>query len=369
MKKLNRVQHTDIYINGRFLTQPITGVQRYAIELVKALDKLLAEEQSPKLGRWILAAPQNTIHELPLKKIKMEKFGLLTGHAWEQTELPLYVKGALLLNLCNTGPLAKKNQAVVMHDAAVYAYPAGFSPAFRLWYKLLFKVLGARAKRIITVSEFSKAQLRHYCGIQLDKIHVIYSGIDHMSGEGKEKRESETLGKHGLCGRTYVFAVSSINPNKNFKAVVDAAALMPNETFVIAGGTNPKVFSRERLSMPENVKYIGYITDEELIDLYQHAACFVYPSLYEGFGFPPLEAMACGCPVLVSNVASLPEICGDAAIYCDPYKSSDIARKIKRLLEDERLRNKINQKRLKILNRFSWKDCAKNLYEILLLDS
>lgn len=352
----------NIYINGRFLTQSITGVQRYACELVKKLDELIETDVAGIKNQYTIICPQNIVYELNLKKIKFKKIGFLKGHLWEQIELPLYTRDGFLINLCNVAPLMKTNQIVTIHDVAVYACPQGFSKMFRWWYKIILFVLGKTLKNIVTVSEFSKQELIKYRKINANRIHVIYSGMEHILSITPE---GHVLKEYNLKDKNFIFAVSSMNHNKNFKMVIKAAKLNPEIPVVIAGGTNPKVFSANQLDLPENVKYIGYITDEELVDLYRHAGCFVYPSLYEGFGFPPLEAMTHGCPVVVSKCASLPEVCGDAAIYCDPYDEKDIAEKIKLVLMDAKLRNKLVKSGHERVTVFEWTKTVRQLMDIV----
>lgn len=157
-----------------------------------------------------------------------------------------------------------------------------------------------------------------------------------------------------------------MSPNKNFKSIVSAIKLLGNVNYqiVVAGGTNPRVFNKSE-ALPPNINYIGYIQDEQLLALYRHAACFIFPSLYEGFGLPPLEAMACGCPVVVSNVASLPEVCGDAALYCNPYDPQDIADKIRRIVTDQDLREQLRQKGFERVKQFSWERCAEETIKVI----
>ena len=151
-----------------------------------------------------------------------------------------------------------------------------------------------------------------------------------------------------------------MNPNKNFNAIIHALDYIEFKDFllVIAGGLNFKIFNSFRLIYSEYVRYIGYVSDEELKALYINASGFVYPSLYEGFGFPPLEAMTCGCPVIVSKAASLPEVCGDAALFCDPNNPKDISSKIESIITDQKLYNELKRKGLERSNRFSWEQTA-----------
>lgn len=354
-----------IFINGRFLSQKITGVQRYAIQLVKALDSLLDNNIiNRNKYEFKILLPNNVKSNINLKCINITKIGYLKGHAWEQIELPLYTAGNLLINLCNTGPIMKENQITCIHDAAVFANPKNFSFAFRTWYKILFRTISKKAKKITTVSKFSKDELRRYLNVSPERIIVIYEGKEQIINL---EPNYDIITNNNLKEKAYILAVSSINPNKNFISIVKALNLLNNIDFkiVIAGSTNSNVFNKYEITKSENVKYLGYIDDSELKALYENAACFVFPSFYEGFGLPPLEAMACGCPVIVSNVASLPEVCGDAALYCDPYSPEDIADKIKMLIENPSLQEELRQKGLERAKLFTWEKCAEETMAVI----
>lgn len=303
-----------IYINGRFLTQRITGVQRYALEMTKALDSLISDDKSLQKQEYILIAPNDVLYNIELKNMSFIQRGVLKGHLWEQLELPVYSRDGFLMNFCNCAPLLKRNQTVTIHDAAVSAVPQAFSLAFRTWYKLMFMWLGRSLKHIFTVSEFSKKELHKYYGIPLNKIHVTYNGIDHIKNL---EVDEGIIDREGLKDKKYILAVSSMNPSKNFPLILDVAKIMPEVEFIIAGGSNSKVFKSAGLDVPHNARFIGYVSDEELMALYRRASVFVYPSLYEGFGIPPLEAMMCGCSAVVSDIEVFHEIYGDSVEYCD----------------------------------------------------
>jgi glycosyltransferase involved in cell wall biosynthesis len=196
----------------------------------------------------------------------------------------------------------------------------------------------------------------HY-GVPAWKIRVIAEGCDHLAMVQSDRSVFDRL---GIRPNGYVLAVSSLNPNKNFGLVVRAIELLAsaNVQFVIAGGADPKVFAGHAGTMPEYAKHIGYVTDQELKALYEGAICLVYPSLYEGFGLPPLEAMACGCPVIVSREASLPEVCGDAAWYCDTHDPRDLAAQIVRLSSSAESRRSLRDRGLIRASRYSWRRCA-----------
>lgn len=352
----------EIFINGRFLTQQITGVQRYALEMTRALDQLIDTDIALKKYCFIILAPKNIIQDVTFKNICVIQKGKLIGHLWEQIELPYYTRGRYLLNFCNCAPVLKSNQAVTIHDAAVSACPAGFSWKFRTWYKCMLSILGRRLNTIFTVSEFSRSELNKYFCIPQAKIHITYNGVEYLA---KIKPDERILQK---VPRKYILAVASQNPNKNFQLIRKVAKLLPDIDFVIVGGGNRYVFGEVHSEKMSNVYYTGYVSDEELVALYQHADVFVYPSLYEGFGIPPLEAMYFGCPVIVSNCASLPEVCGEAALYCDPHDVNSLCDCIEELSQ-EKVRNNLIAKGIERCRRFTFKKSAELIYENLHLDN
>ncbi|TVY01126.1 glycosyltransferase family 4 protein [Cohnella terricola] len=353
-----------VYINARFLTQSVTGVQRYAIELVKSIDCLIDRGE---LGTgeltFILLTPPSQIQQINLKHIQIRKVGFLEGHLWEQFELPFYARNGLLINLCNTAPILKINQIITIHDVSVYAVPQTYSLAFRAWYKLLFRIAGTTSKRIITDSQFSKQEIVRYCKIKPSKIQSIYLGKEHIHDQDLDLNYIAKIKGQ----KSFILAVSSMSPNKNFRSIIRAIELMdePDFDIVIAGGTNPKVFGSSDPLDLSDYRYLGYVNDSELRALYESADCFIYPSYYEGFGLPPLEAMASGCPVIVSDAASLPEVCGDAALYCDPHSPKNIAEKIRQLMNDPDLRDKLRTKGLKRAKQFTWEKCASETMTVI----
>ncbi|RAU82994.1 glycosyltransferase family 4 protein [Pontibacter arcticus] len=351
-----------IYINGRFLTQRTTGVQRVAIGLVKALDGILSEDEclSSKY-EIILICPSYAIFTMSFNKVKILKRGFLTGHLWEQFELPFYSYNYLLINLCNVSPLTKKNQLAIIHDSAVFAYPAAYSFIFRLWYKINYFVTSRRSKGIITVSEFSKKELAKFLSINADRIEVIYPASAFKSIERVHQRNTAHQ-------KPYVLAVSSLNPQKNVRGIISAFHHLQdiNINLFVVGGDNTQIFKSIGIieDLP-NVKFLGYVSDERLTDLYQNALCFVYPSFYEGFGLPPLEAMAYGCPVIVSNRASLPEVCGDAALYCNPDEPANIAEAIRKLYKSDELQEELIKNGFEQLKNFCFRKGASSLLSLI----
>lgn len=344
-----------VFLNGRFLTQRITGVQRYAFESLLALDRLWSTPPIPGV-RLVLAMPRNA-PRIELHAIETERFGRFAGHAWEQIDLPRRVGDQLLIGFSATGPAAKKNQLLTVHDAAVYAVPYSFSWKFRVFYKSLLRILAARSRLLMTVSQFSKEEITAALRIDERKVVVSTEGTEHVF---RVRPDRSILDRHQLEPQRFVLAVSSQAAHKNFHAVVRAAALLKDYPveIVIAGGTNSRVFGGTDRANGARVRHVGYATDAELRALYEAAMVFVFPSRYEGFGIPPLEAMALGCPVIASNAASIPEVCGPAALYFAPDDHAQLANLIRTLAADAGLRAKMVRDGRAHASRFSWTNTA-----------
>ncbi len=344
-----------VLINGRFLTRSMTGVDRFAFELLRLWLPLYGAKYSAQIVMPRGAPVAATYATLP----SPVRVGSLNGHAWEQIELPMHSRGTTLLNLCNTGPIFREPQLCVLHDAAVMSNAETYSPAFRTWYRCLLGGLMRRARTVATVSHFSASELTRFFGRRKAALEVVYESGEHIL---RARSDSAILERLGLVGKRYILAVGSRARNKNFMAAVRAVALLddPEVKLVAAGGGNSRVFAGTELQA-DNLVLAGYVSDGELRALYENAECFIFPSLYEGFGLPPLEAMQCGCPVIVSDRTALPEVCGDAAVYCNPDDVADIARQLKRVLSSAALREELREKGHARARLFSWKRAAEKL--------
>jgi glycosyltransferase involved in cell wall biosynthesis len=347
-----------IVINGRFLSRQHTGVDRFAIESIRALDALLVAKD-PALDRmsFEIVAPMQAHAPTGLRRIEFSQVGRLQGHLWEQFELIRALKGRRLLNLCNTGPLLVRRQAVVIHDAATVRVPDAYTTAFRLSYRILMPVLGRRADSVMTVSDFSRRELAACWGIAADGVAVVAEGGEHLL---REPADTSVLERHGLRPDAYLLAVGSMAPHKNLLALLRAVS-SPSELpidLVIAGGSNSRIFSDVDFPVSTRVHRLGYITDRELRALYESALAFVFPSRYEGFGLPPLEAMACGCPVVSSSAASLPEVCGDAALMVDLHDPMALRQAIVRIIAEPALRDELRAAGLRRAAEFGWRRAA-----------
>jgi glycosyltransferase involved in cell wall biosynthesis len=295
-----------VLIDARAAARPeLGGVERWARELSARLPALRPD-------RYVVARPPAALaHRL--------------GHVWEQTWLPLAARRTeWLLCPANLAPLAARNTAVVIHDAAPLREPAWYSTAYVRWQRFVLPRIARRARLVITVSEFSRRELRELLGVDAA---VVPGGVD----------ERFTPEAAPMFDRPYVLTVASRTARKNLGALEETARRLRARGIevVAAGGDRPQFRDDGGASA---VRSLGHVPDEQLPGLYAGAECFVLPSLYEGFGLPCLEAMACGTPVVASNAGALSETCGDAALLVDPRDPSAIADAVERAIGDERLR-------------------------------
>jgi glycosyltransferase involved in cell wall biosynthesis len=315
----------EIGFNGRFLTQSLSGVQRYSREMVKAVDRLIQSEPD-RLGRhrWRMWVPPGSAIDLKLCAISVEPVGHRGGHMWEQRDLLRAASGARLVNLGNSGPVLHRDKLVVIHDAAVFRTPANFGWRYRMAHRLLGRAL-ARTGRIGTVSEFSRDELALVLGLRADAIVLARNGSDHFVDRKPDDSVIDALGLER--GRYFLF-VGSPAPNKNLAVLIKAFAQLDRAgaKVVIAGSLDRSVFGGDGAGAADGVVLAARRSDAEIAALYANATAHVFPSLYEGFGIPPLEAMASGCPVIASDIAVVREVCGDAASYFDPRDASALTR-------------------------------------------
>lgn len=361
-----------LWINARFLTRPITGVERVAHEILSALvrDHLDKEgvwhDPLPRFRLALIAprTPQPLVNPWP--PLRLVQSGHFAGHAWEQWDLPRLTAGDHLLNLCNTGPLFKRRQWMFLHDAQTFAIPENFTPGLRHWYRTLFRVTGRLSTGVLTNSHFSSRELQHHAGIDGARIQVAHLGADHIGRQAAELSPRLEGLLQQIDSRPFVLAVSSDNPNKNFVSVVQALALMGPDAppCVIVGQRNERVFAQSGLDAGQ-VHHLGYVSDGELVALYQRAGVLVFPSHYEGFGLPPLEAMWHGCPVVAARSAALPEVCGQAAQYCDPADPATLAQAIQAVLQDDTLRQRMRSEGAAHARQFLWSRTARQVLNAL----
>lgn len=347
-----------IAINARFLTQNMSGVQRFAREVTTAMAALSEAGQAPRLRLLAPRGAPQTFAGLPVDIV-----GRLSGQAWEQLELPRAAGRDLLLNLGNTAPLLRgARQAVVIHDAGAFDTPDSYSLAFRSWYRALHLALPRLGAQLITVSDFSRTRLSRRLGVDAATIGVVAEGGEHAL---RDPADETVLAKHGLAPRSYALAVGTRAGHKNLGALRDAVSLLAQRGLVlaVAGAADASVF--RNASDVDAARALGRVSDAELRALYENALCLIFPSRYEGFGLPPLEAMWCHCPVLAASAGAVPEVCGDAALWFDAEGPRTPAAALARLLDEPGLADHLRATGRARAETFSWPAAARRLLDLV----
>jgi glycosyltransferase involved in cell wall biosynthesis len=354
-----------VFVNGRFLSQPVTGVQRFSAEIVGAIDALIGQGEWPETSLLTphFDSERSSESRVASGRLRERFVGERHGHLWEQIDLPRAARGGVLVNLGNTAPLlAGRGQVVVIHDAGVFDTPSSYSWKFRLWYKSLQRALAKAGAQIATVSEFSRQRIAACLGIDPARITVIYEGADHIL---RTPADPQTLTRHNLCAGQFALVVGSRVAHKNLAGLTEVAQALQRRGMVIAvaGGGNKEVFQATGDALA--ARRLGRTTDAELRALYENAACLLFPSRYEGFGLPPVEAMACGCPVIASRGGAVEEVCGDSALYFDTEAPQSLTLAVERLLEEPGLAADLRARGLQRAGALSWVASARKLGDVV----
>jgi glycosyltransferase involved in cell wall biosynthesis len=338
-----------IVINARFLTQELRGVQRFAEQTCLALKRLRDDV--------VFVAPHDIKRHESAKALNVQCIGRHSGHLWEQLDLPLYLKrhgSPLLISLCSTAPLLYGNQIATHHDITYVRHPESYTRTFRALYRTMTPIMLSRVKTLLTVSNFSKAEIAQFYRFPEHNIVVVPNAVSADFEPAAPIPDAPD----------YLLAVSSPSAHKNFGRMIQAFLMLRDHDDLqlrIVGAAS-EIFNDDSLqrlaSRDPRIRFLGRLSDRELIAQYQGAAAFVFPSLYEGFGIPPLEAQACGCPVLAANAASIPEVLQASALYFDPMDVNHMAAAMERILIDLPLRQSLRRRGLVNVARFSWEDSA-----------
>lgn len=336
-----------VVFNGKFLSAKPTGVHRVAIEIINALSDL---GERPRI-----AAPKNQQAAKEICAAEITVTGGLQGQLWEQLSLPAFAGRRTTVNLCNLSPIVSPG-VVMIHDAQVHLSPQSYSRAFSAYYRLVQPLMGHRAKRVLTVSEYSRQQLARFGVAPLEKIKVIHNGVDHMLRFTPDRSAVDAL---GLGARPYVVALSNTQKHKNIRILFEAFAdpRLADIDLVLVGSATAADFEALGMTPSRNVLFAGRINDPGLCALMQDAVALAFPSTTEGFGLPPLEAMILGCPAVVAPCGAIPEVCGDAVIYADPDSATDWAAAIEKLSHPD-VRAEFARRGAAQAALFTWKNSA-----------
>ncbi len=349
-----------VVFNGKFYAQSTTGVQRVARRLIAATSTLAGQEShAPHLS---IALPGNASDvELPPGLARTPP-ARRSGNIWEQAELPRAAGRDLLVNLCNIGPLTRRGDIVMIHDAQAFLSPASYSAAFGAWYRAALPILARRASRVLTVSDYARDCLVQFNVAPADKISVIPNGVDHIVDA---PADSGAVRRLDLGNRPFVVAPASVQAHKNIKVVVEAARRLSSSDarIVLFGKDTRETFIHSGFALDDRILFAGRVSDGEMRGLIEASCGFVFPSTTEGFGLPPLEAMWLGAPAIVSTGGALPEVCGDATLYADPADPDAWAAAIDAVVSDAALRADLSQRARAQAAQYTWCRAAGALLE------
>jgi glycosyltransferase involved in cell wall biosynthesis len=365
-----------IGIDALFTARELRGIGKYTRFLVLGLAKAAPENQ------YVVYGPARAFPELQSHRaIEFRDPRGLPYPVWEQCMMPRWARRDrldILHSTANTAPLLlprSVRSVVSIHDV-MYLLPAEVMPPSRVPRQYLGNIYrravvpraARRADLVITVSEFSKRQIVEYLGVDASRIRVTYEGVNLLPGEGAPARETPPQCFAGRrLERPFILALGAGDPRKNTARILRAYAsvrerLPQEEALVILGmrdwRTSPLRGLAQSLGINDAVFFADYVSDEDLRWFYASARCFLYPTLFEGFGFPILEAMAMGAPVITSNVSAVPEVAGAAALLVDPTSEEAIGEAVLLLLREEPLRAKLREKGRAQIRKFTWEEAV-----------
>jgi glycosyltransferase involved in cell wall biosynthesis len=340
-----------VHVNGKWLAQELTGTQRYANEIVRAIvtadcfDLVIHVPADARIPEWA-HRQRVTIRRAPVR-----------GIVFEQLYLPVVTAGKVMVNLAGPAPLLKRRQLVAMHDATPFRYPRTFRRAFVALYFVMYTLLGRTAEGLLTVSRFSADELTRVLRIPAGRFIIAGCAADSLIATEPSRPALDTGGDHYLVVGTQAH-------HKNLTAPVIAVAESGRNIVVVGIAGNDQVYSATS-SLEGHAVVAGRLTDAELVWVYRNTRALIFPSKYEGFGLPPLEAQALGCPVVCSTAASLPEVCGDGALYFDPDDPKTLLAQLDRLESEPDLADRLRCRGAANAQQYSWHASAKKVIDWL----
>ena len=368
-----------IGINGHLLSFEETyrqaGVSRYIEALLRELPRVAPHDELV-----VFTGPDAARDERAFDpKIEWRHSGLPTGKplvrvVWEQTMGPLATRRARVdvmhfpVNVVSLPPGAP--QVVTVHDLAFHHFPEQYPAAKQRYLRLMTRLSVSRARRVIAVSEATRQDIIRLYGLPAERIVTVPNGIGSEMQPLPPDEVAEFRREQGLP-EDFLLFLGTLQPRKNLETLLRAYATITNDVdwpLIVAGGTGwqyDRIFQLVRqLELVERVRFVGYVAGTQLPLWYNAATLFVYPSLYEGFGLPVLEAMACGTPVIAANTSSLPEVAGDAGLLVDPRSVRGLASTMLMVARDGELRQQLGQRGRERAREFSWTRTAELTVEV-----
>ena len=343
-------------INGYFLCRRLTGIERYAFEITKRLDTLIQP------GEIAIIVPADTENIPDYSNITVIPHGKRIQHIfWQMFTLQFFLlthKQYIIVEYGNTClPLAPG--IVFLHDIYCEFFPQDFScfreRLIRKYNRWQYRLIAKKAKKIITVSYFTRNQIAENLNINAENISVIYSSWEHFKDI---KADDSVFSDYPfLLAGKYYFSLGSLSKRKNIKWLIEYAKKNPDAVFAISGVSLPSEKTDElNNSPPNNIYLLGYLSDSRVKALMEKCKAFILPSYYEGFGLTPLEALSCGAQIIVANAASIPEIYGQTAHYIDPFNTD---------IDLDLLLREKTEPPYEILKKYSYDTAAKQIYTLL----
>jgi glycosyltransferase involved in cell wall biosynthesis len=368
-----------IALNCQLLSMNVTGVTRYISGLVRALPRVdLAHKYTLLVSRRV---PERLLPQAPNVEWRVTHFpinGTKTRILWEQFVQPLEVasRGFDVIHYTDRSmpwlPTGIPSVSTIQ-DISYASLPETYTWGKVLYNEITARIAAARADRMITASENTKSEVVRYLKVPEEKIRVICDAVDNMFQPVPSAEVlQEARQRLGLPDRMILY-VGSLNPRKNLVTLIRAYAELKRTTdlphkLVLVGPSewksDPVFHAVKDLGLESEIYLLGFVPDSELVCLYNLADLFVFPSLHEGFGLPPLEALACGTPVVCSNSASLPEVVGEAAIMVEPTDVKELAQAMERVLTDPDLAQQLRGKGLERAQLFSWEKTARETLKV-----
>lgn len=345
------------------------GIGEYAYELLRQFQKI--NTQRIKFEVYLKTSPRP---EMPPPTSNFRYKIVTPRKMWTQFALPISLflgkKPDVFFTPSHYAPRFSPVPTVIsVMDLSFIRFPELFAKKDLYQLKNWTAYSVKNAKKVLTISEFSKNDIINEYKIAKNDVEVTYPGIK-ANLDLKRKENMNDLSKKFGINKEYILFVGTLQPRKNIEKLIEAFSKLDKDILLIIVGKKGWLYedilkAPEKYGVLEEVKFLDFVEDNELPLLYKNALCFVLPSLYEGFGLPVLEAMKNGCPVITSNVSSLPEAGGDAAMYFNPEDSDDIAKAIKKVVEDKTLREEMVKKGFVQVKKFSWEKTATQTLRVL----